>query len=243
MPNGGELILRTENLHFDKVFIKSKPDIVSVYYIKVTVADDGFGMSKEVCEHVFEPFFTTKEEGKGTGLGLATVYGIVKNHGGYIDVSSEPCKGTIFTLYFPVSEKKVIEIKKDTTFIKGSATILVIYDEEIVINLAKKMLRNLGYKVLIADDSGKGLEIFKEKKDIIDLVLLDMIMPNLDGKETFMRLREINPSVKILLTSGNSKNSKVAEILKKGAQGFIQKPYIMQELSNIISETLNKSNS
>jgi len=164
MPNGGELILRTENLYFDKVFIKSKPDIVPVYYIKVTVADDGFGMSKEVCEHVFEPFFTTKEEGKGTGLGLATVYGIVKNHGGYIDVSSEPCKGTIFTLYFPVSEKKVIEIKKDITLIKGSATILVIDDEEIVINLAKKMLRNLGYKVLIADGGGNGLRYLKKKR-------------------------------------------------------------------------------
>ena len=224
MPDGGELIFKTENSGDD---------------VCISITDTGIGMTKKVKDRIFEPFFTTKDEGKGTGLGLATVYGIVKNHGGNINVYSEPGEGTTFTITFPVSEKEIVEVEKEDKIQKGDATVLVVDDEEPVRISLNFLLNSLGYNVLLAKDGKEAVKIFKQKKDEIDLVLLDMIMPEMTGRETNIKLRTINPGVKVLLSSGYSQEGTATEILNEGALGFIQKPFTEQELSTAISEALN----
>ncbi len=239
MPTGGVLFFKTENIYIDDKYVKQFPYFNSGDYVKISVTDSGIGMTQKVKENIFEPFFTTKGEGKGTGLGLATVYGIVKNHGGHINVYSEPGEGTTFTLFFPVSEKDIKKIEKKDGLIKGDATILVVDDEKDVRKLAKKMLSGLGYNVIVAENGKEALIIYKAEKENIDLVLLDMIMPELAGRETNLELRKINPDIKVLLSSGYSRNGMAGEILEEGVSGFIQKPFTLVELSKKISEILN----
>ncbi|MCP4726536.1 MAG: PAS domain S-box protein, partial [bacterium] len=238
MPKGGDLIFKTENIYADEKFKRQNPYFNLGHYVKISITDTGTGMSKRVKENIFDPFFTTKGEGKGTGLGLATVYGIVKNHDGQISVYSEPDKGTTFILYFPVSEKKILEAPEVMEIIKGEATILVVDDEEHVRELSVDMLKELGYKTLLAKDGKEAVSIFKKRKDEIDLVLLDMIMPEMAGRETNLRLKSINPDVRVLLMSGYSQNGTAAEILDEGVLGFIQKPFGMGELSAAIAKVL-----
>ena len=237
MPDGGELIFKTENVFIDEEYSSRFPDFKTGNYVKVSMTDSGKGMKKEVKDRIFEPFFTTKE--KGTGLGLATVYGIMKNHKGHINCYSEPGEGTTFTIYFPFSKKEIVEERAEAKFIRGTETILVVDDEKDVIVLTKTLLTNLGYKVLTADDGIEALRIYSQGKDEIDLVLLDMIMPNQAGVKTFWELKKINQKVKVLLMSGFSQNGKATEILKGGAKGFIQKPFKLYELSKVLSEILN----
>lgn len=239
MPRGGVLSFKTENVFLDDDFSFRFPEFHPGEYVKISVTDTGVGMTDEIQKHIFEPFFTTKGEGKGTGLGLATVYGIVKSHNGHMSVYSEPGEGTTFSLYFPVSNSEIIETKKEFNIIKGEATILVVDDEESVRGMAEDMLEVLGYKVLSAEDGRKAVKIYKEKKNEIDLVLLDMIMPKMAGKETYRALKKITPDIKVLLASGYSQNDKTKEILDEGALGFVQKPFGIQELSKTLSETLN----
>lgn len=239
MPKGGVLAFKTENVFIDKFFIQRFSEFKPGNYVKISITDTGIGMTEEIQKHIFEPFFTTKAESKGTGLGLATVYGIVKSHNGHVSVYSEPGKGTTFSLYFPASDKKIVEIKKEFNIIKGEATILVVDDEESIRSMAAEMLDMLGYKVLTAADGREAVDIFKEQKNEIDLVLLDMIMPNMAGKETYRELKKITPDVKVLLASGYSQNDKTKEILDEGVLGFVQKPFGISVLSKMISETLN----
>lgn len=243
MPNGGELIFKTENVYLGKEYARRYHEFKRGYYVKVSITDTGIGIPKEVKDHIFEPFYTTKGKGKGTGLGLATVYGIIKNHSGCINCYSEPERGTTFTIYLPVSKKEIIERHSDIKVIRGNETILVVDDEEDVRNLAKKQLENLGYKVILARDGIEAVEIYKKEKGKIDLVLLDMIMPNIAGKETYCVIKKINPEVKVLLTSGFSQNGKASEILQEGVIGFIQKPFKLCELSKVIYEALRGLNS
>ncbi|MCP5103530.1 MAG: PAS domain S-box protein [bacterium] len=240
MPNGGNLIIKTENIFLTENYSGKFPEIQPGNYIRISITDTGTGMSKEIKKHIFEPFFTTKEEGRGTGLGLATVYGIVKSHHGHIAVYSEPGEGTTFTLYFPVSEKNIaVAVKKDIIIVRGEAVILVVDDEESVRDMAEDALDILGYKVLCAGDGSEAVTIYKEKKNEIDLVLLDMVMPIMAGKETYLELKKLNPKVKVLLVSGYSQNEKATEILEEGVLGFVQKPFGLQKLSEQISQTLN----
>ncbi len=239
MPRGGILGFKTENVFLDEDFAFRFPEFQPGEYVKISVTDSGVGMTDEIQKHIFEPFFTTKGEGKGTGLGLATVYGIVKSHNGHISVYSEPGEGTTFSLYFPVSESEIVEIKKEFNIIKGEATILVVDDEESVRGMAEDMLDVLGYNVLTAADGRKAVNIYKENKNEIDLVILDMIMPIMAGKETYRELRKITPDIKVLLASGYSENDKTKEILDEGALGFVQKPFGIQELSKTLDDTLN----
>ncbi|MCP4727806.1 MAG: PAS domain S-box protein, partial [bacterium] len=207
MPQGGELQLKTENTHIDYEYTTRYPEFEIGEYTKIMITDSGIGMTKDVKDSIFEPFFTTK--GEGTGLGLATVYGIVKNHGGHIGVYSEPEIGTTFTLYFPISEKNLeIEEIIEESYPVGDATILVIDDESQVRSVAEFILKSLGYKVLLATDGKKGLKKFKDNIDEIDLVLLDMVMPNMAGKETYLEMRNIQPDVKVILASGYSQEGK-----------------------------------
>jgi len=179
--------------------------------------------------------------GRGTGLGLASVYGVIKNHGGYINVYSEKNEGTTFTIYLPASEKDVPgEMKLPEKVVPGTAALLLVDDEDIIIEVGEQMLKTLGYEVLLARGGKKAIEIYTNNKDKVDMVLLDMIMPDLGGGETYDRLKEINPDVKVLLSSGYSINEKANEILERGCNGFIQKPFDLRELSEKIGEILCK---
>jgi len=241
MPMGGKIIFKTENVYLDKEHISEYPEFEPGHYVKLSITDTGIGMTKVVKERAFEPFFTTKGEVKGTGLGLATVYGIVKNHNGQIYCVSEPGKGTTFTIYLPASEEEIIEEKiVKTRILRGDETILVVDDEENIREFTKEQLESIGYRVKLAGDGIEAIKIYKEKKDEIDLILLDMIMPDMAGKETFQELRKINPDVKVLLISGFSEDERAIETIDKGALGFIPKPFSLQELSESISEALKK---
>ncbi|MFC1563506.1 PAS domain S-box protein [candidate division KSB1 bacterium] len=241
MPSGGRLEINTDIGEMDNIYIRRCPELIPGSYVIVSIRDFGIGMTKEVADHIFEPFFTTKGEGKGTGLGLATVYGIVKNHKGHIDVESAPGKGTVFNLFFPVSEKAAVEPVKEENPVKGNATILVIDDEKEIRKLFRKTLGSLGYKVLTAENGRIGVEIYQKKGKNIDLVILDMVMPELGGKETFSILKKINPEVKVIISSGYSKNEKTLTLLKDGIFDFIQKPFKINELSIMVSKILDKN--
>jgi two-component system cell cycle sensor histidine kinase/response regulator CckA len=198
-------------------------------------------MDKMIQERIFDPFFTTKEMGRGTGLGLASVYGIVKGHGGYIDVYSEKGKGSTFNVYLPALDQKTHKcVETEMKCIKGSGIVLLVDDEKALLNVGAKLLKKLGYTVLEAAAGAEAVEIYKEDKDKIDIVILDMIMPDMSGGEVYDRISEINPEVKVLLSSGYSIDGKATEILKRGCDGFIQKPFRLQELSERIKEVLAK---
>ncbi|MBT8368969.1 MAG: response regulator, partial [Deltaproteobacteria bacterium] len=208
-------------------------------YVRLTVTDTGIGMDKRTQERIFEPFFTTKKMGRGTGLGLASVYGIIKSHGGYIEIESEKEHGTTFTIFLPAHSKEIPKtIQSSETIIEGSGTILLVDDEEIVLEAGVKMLELLGYRVLKAGSGIEAVEVYKDNKDAIDLVILDMIMPGVGGGETFDKIKKINPIVKVLLSSGYSLDGKAAEILKRGCKGFMQKPFNLQKLSGKVKEIL-----
>ncbi len=242
MPDGGDIIFKTENVFLDKEYENKYVNFKPGHYVALSITDTGTGMPKEVKEKIFEPFFTTKEEGKGTGLGLATVYGIIKKHKGYINVYSEPGEGTTFNLYFPVSEKEVIEKKiRKKSSIKGNGeTIFIVDDEEDIREPTETHLRRLGYKSIVASDGVEAIDIYREKKNEIDLVLLDIQMPRKGGLETCLELRELNPSVKIIVTSGDSPDkNKIKKILSLNENyKFVQKPYITSDLLETIYETL-----
>jgi two-component system cell cycle sensor histidine kinase/response regulator CckA len=240
MSAGGELFLETGNVTSRNM--KNKPYKVKTgNYVLITVRDTGTGMDRKTMEHIFEPFFSTKGLAKGTGLGLASVYGMVKAHGGYIDVESKKGRGTTFNIYLPASEKQILEKKVPQGKIeKGHETVLLVDDEEMILEVGQALLESLGYTVLVAKGGREALEIYKENRDIIDMIILDMIMPDMGGGETYDHLRAINPEVRILLSSGYSIDGQAKEILERGCDGFIQKPFNMKELSGKIREILDK---
>ena len=237
MPQGGDLHLKTENVILDADFVNNKPYKVEAGdYIKISVTDTGIGIDKETQERIFEPFFTTKEMGRGTGLGLASVYGVIKSHGGYINVYSETDQGTTFTIYLPASRKKIQkEIAKTVpTIAMGTGTILLIDDEEMIIKVGEELLQELGYDVLAARSGQEAIELYEKNAHKIDLVIMDMIMPGMGGGETFDRLKRINRDIKVLLSSGYSINGQASKILERGCDGFIQKPFNLSQLSDKI---------
>ena len=231
MPGGGDLFLKTMNVTYKDM--KNKPyEVEPGNYVLLTIRDTGLGMDKETMKRIFDPFFTTKGLAKGTGLGLASTYGIIKAHGGYIDVYSERGHGTTFEIYLPASKKEETKEKEAATeVLDGKETILLIDDEDVIIDVCKEILKALGYKVLIASCGIEALEIYKKNKNNIDIVILDMIMPGIGGGETYDRIKEINPDIKVLLSSGYSIDGQATEILKRGCNGFIQKPFNMKQFS------------
>ena len=240
MPGGGDLYLSVENVELDKVDVNPY-DIEPGKFVKMTVTDVGIGMDEATKARVFEPFFTTKELGRGTGLGLASAYGIIKNHGGFINVESEKELGTSFMIYLPASLKEVDdEYTSKDEIQKGRETILLIDDEEMILDIGSKMLEGLGYKVITASGGRQGFEIYEKNQDRFDLVILDMIMPDFGGKRTFENLHKIDQSVRVLLSSGYSLDSQAEEIMQSGCKGFIQKPFTMVELSKKIRGILDE---
>ena len=241
MPDGGDLFIETENVdHHDMKgsLYEPKPGA----YVRLRVRDTGMGMDEKTMSRIFDPFFTTKEMGRGTGLGLASVYGIVKGHGGYVDVDSERKEGTTFSLYFPAS-KRLIRRSPPTQSspVEGSGTILLVDDEERVLHITAKLLGHLGYRVLEAKCGREAVELYRKNSGGIDIVVLDMIMPELSGAQTFEILKGIDPDVKVLLCSGYSITGQATDILGLGCDGFIQKPYNTNDLSRKLDEILGRS--
>jgi PAS domain S-box-containing protein len=238
MPGGGDIYLETENviLHDEKTLpFSAKPG----KYVKTTVTDTGSGMDEQTRLRVFDPFFTTKEMGRGIGLGLASVYGIIKGHRGLINVYSEPGHGTTFTIYLPASDKAVVkERQTPLTITRGMETILLVEDEKIVLDLNRELLEALGYTIHATSSGSEAIAVYREKRNMIDLVILDMVMPGISGSRTFDRLREINPEVKILLSSGYSLNGEAQHIMDRGCNGFLQKPFQIEKLSRKVREIL-----
>ncbi len=198
-------------------------------------------MDEATRSRIFEPFFSTKERGRGTGLGLASVYGIIKNHGGFISVESEKGAGSTFIIHLPASEEKTEEEDHpESRPERGQETILIIDDEEMIVDVGRQMLEALGYIVLTAAGGREGIDIFQRNARSVDLVILDMIMPDLSGRETFEALRRRNPAVNVLLSSGYSLDSQAKDLMAEGCKGFIQKPFTMAELSRKIREMIEK---
>ena len=244
MPEGGVLTFQTKEVNIKKEEATKYPELNAGDYINISVIDTGVGMSAKTTDRIFEPFYSTKERGKGTGLGLATVYGIIKKHNGHIICQSSLDQGTRFEIYLPVSneipqeEEDLLLEMIDAEDCQEKYTILVIDDEERIRELALEQLTDLGYDIITAANGKEGVEIYEGKWREIDLVLLDMIMPNMPGKEAFYLLKAINPEVKILLISGFSQDGRASELLQNGALGFIQKPYRLADLSNKIYHAL-----
>ena len=240
MPGGGDLFLKTINVV--DMDLTGKPYKVKPgNYVLLTVKDTGVGMDEETKERIFEPFFTTKGLATGTGLGMAAAYGIIEGHGGYIDVDSMKGEGTTFSIYLPATEKMIKEKKAlSDELVRGKGTVFLVDDEEMISDAGGQMLKYLGYEVLLANNGQEALELYKKNQDKIDMVLLDMVMPVMGGGEAFDRMKEMNPNVKVLLSSGYSLEGEAKEILKRGCDAFIQKPFKLEELSQKIGEILGK---
>lgn len=241
MPTGGELLLRTANAAHHEMkgsLYNPKPG----NYVLLTVSDTGVGMDEETKRRIFEPFFTTKEMGRGTGLGLASVYGIVKSHGGYIDVESERGKGTTFMVYLQATQEAVEKSAATAAHVvkKGAETILLVDDEEMIRKVGRELLQQMGYKVLLAEGGTEAVEIYRKDRGAVDLVILDMIMPDMNGGEVYDQLKELAPGIRVLLSSGYSIDGQATEILERGCDGFIQKPFNIRQLSQKIREVLDK---
>ena len=239
MPQGGTLTITTDK-------VELAPDKVAAYelppgrYVKIAVADTGIGMDSETQRRIFDPFFTTKEVGTGTGLGLASAYGIITNHQGIIEVESDRDRGTTFTIYLPASDLPAIEkSRQPVRRVSGYETLLLVDDEEMILNVGTQMLERLGYTVLTARTGQDAIDIYRREMGTIAMVILDMIMPVMSGRDLFENLKEINPDLKTLLSSGYSIDGQAAEILKRGCNGFIQKPFTLDALSQKIREIID----
>lgn len=239
MPNGGKLQLTVAPVTLEGIACEpylAKPG----QYAKISITDSGNGMDEETQQKVFDPFFTTKEKERGTGLGLASAYGIIRNHGGFISVYSEIGKGSVFTIFLPLSNKETDTIPESKDrIIHGSGKVLLVDDEDLIIEVGQALLQALGYEVIVAKGGREAITRIINNKDKIDLVILDMIMPQMDGSKTFDKIRELSPDLPVILSSGYSIDGLAAAILKRGCNDFIQKPFNMAELSAKISRILD----
>ncbi len=240
MPDGGTIIYRVEVIHPDETLRKRHPQLMADQYILLSVSDTGCGIPDHVKERIFEPFFTTKDARSGSGMGLAMVYGIVHNHGGAIEVETAMKQGTTFKLYFPFAahQERPFEAKAPSDLVAGSGKILLVDDEELVRKVAATLLKHLGYEVATASDGREAVAYYREHAQEVALVVLDMIMPRMNGRECFRALRGINPNVKAVLVTGYDQNHAAQELLDEGVQGFIQKPYELAEFSKIVADAI-----
>lgn len=244
MPNGGQLVFHTEIVEFDDESTWRLAGLKAARYIVLEVTDTGEGIPLEIQDRVFEPFFTTKEQGKGTGMGLATAYGIVKNHGGMIRLESTEGRGATFKVFLPLIEEGPEAATAPETgsgLVRGQGTVMVIDDEAVVRNLATTMLEQLGFAVEAFADPQEAVEYFAVHHDRIALVVIDMIMPRMNGRQCFEALLGIDPNVPAILSSGYGRDNAIQETLDLGRTAFVQKPYRLQTLSDAIRSVLTRS--
>lgn len=243
MPSGGNLTIETRNIALEKSQIP-RHAVTADNYIKTSVIDEGIGMDEKTMKRIFDPFFTTKEMSRGTGMGLASAYGIIQNHNGFFEVISKMGQGSILSFYLPayngIAQKEQAE--DPGQIMTGNETILLVDDEVIIADVAMEMLESLGYNVLLATNGHKAIEIYAKEKDRIDLVILDLVMPGLSGANTFEQLKNKNQDIKVLLSSGYSLSGEARNMMTNGCCGFIQKPYDVVKLSQKIKEILNTKN-
>jgi len=239
MKNGGMLVIETRNITLSENYCSSSLfDLKPGEFIEIEVRDSGTGISPENVEKIFEPFFTTKKQGEGTGLGLASVYGTIQDHHGAINVYSEVGTGTVFHLYIPCGEEKEEKEQKNEVLLSGVGQILLVDDEELIRVTSEYTLNNMGYEVILAENGLEAVDIFKEKFAEIDLVIMDMIMPEMNGSEASYKMKEIDPNCKIIISSGFTKDENLKELKKDGLLGFIQKPFRDYELSKLLTEIM-----
>ncbi len=242
MPAGGTLTFATRNLPTPRGPVAADPPAAADDHLEITVTDTGTGIAPEVRQRIFEPFFTTKDPGRGTGLGLAGVYGCVTNHGGAIDVSSQPGAGSTFSVRLPTSDQPVATPDAPPApLIRGAGRILVVEDEDAVRDLLDQALRRLGYETILCADGLAAEAVFREQADGIDLVILDLVMPRLGGAETFARLHAIASDVPVIIASGFSQNEAVEALRRAGAAGFLAKPYQLGQLSRTVQHHIRRS--
>jgi CheY-like chemotaxis protein len=236
------ILIQVENRTIHKGDTLSSPDSQPGNYIVLRVKDNGPGIKHHVLSRIFEPFFTTKNLGQGTGLGLATVFGIVKQHNGWIEVQSEVGKGSIFDVYIPIHLPPAEQTEEKPTFVDapgGNETILLVDDEKMVRDLGRAILKRKGYSVITANDGKRGLESFLKEKENVDLVILDQTMPYLSGKEVLGQIRLISPFTKVLMSSGYVDTDLENEFRKMGAAGFVAKPYSIEGLASKVRKILD----
>ncbi len=241
MSDGGKLMIETRNITLDEDYCKLNLEAGPGPYVLLSVSDTGHGMEKEVLEHIFEPFFTTKKPGEGTGLGLSMVFGIVKNHGGFINCYSSPGNGTTFHLYFPAVNIET-DRRQDHEWAAlpgGAETILLVDDEDLIRDLGQRLLVKAGYEVVSARSGEEAIEVFQTRWERIPLVILDLIMPGMGGKKCLEELRKINPHSKVLVTSGYSARASLAESVRNDVQGFVGKPFNTWELLSSVRNILD----
>jgi PAS domain S-box-containing protein len=243
MPEGGTLTVETENAELDRAYCSASPfEIQPGPVIQVTLRDTGCGIPPDIQRQIFEPFFTTKETGQGTGLGLAAVYGTIKEHQGVITVYSEESVGTTFHIYLPLAQESHAAAHTALSAeapVRGEGCILIVDDEAVIRNMAREILTELGYEVLLAEDGQEGVDVYKEKQEKIDLVILDLVMPKMSGRDCFQALRKIDPEVKVILSSGFARDTSVSDLFEAGAVGFVKKPYRGVALSQAVSRCLH----
>jgi two-component system cell cycle sensor histidine kinase/response regulator CckA len=243
MPQGGKLTIETANVELDEGYSRAHVGVQSGFYVRLIISDTGIGMSSEVKERIFEPFFTTKEKGKGTGLGLSTVYGIVKQSGGNVWVYSELGKGTAFKVYLPRVDEPLEEEKerrKKEELPSGRETVLVAEDEDDVRNLVMQILKRQGYRVLEAANGGEALIACEKYKEKIHLLVTDVVMPGMSGRELSERLLPLHPEMKVLYMSGYTDDTILRYGVLEGEINFVQKPFSVEALTQKVREVLEK---
>ena len=244
IPSGGKITIETRNVYLDETYAKGHVAVAAGHYVMLAVSDTGTGMNEEIRQHIFEPFFTTKETGKGTGLGLSTVYGIIRQSGGTIWVYSEPAKGTTFKIYLPRVQESAEEYKRpvpSTDLARGTETILLVEDDELVRKLAREVLETSGYRVLEAASGEGALSICEENKDVIHLLLTDVVMPRMSGREVANNLLSLHPEMRIVYMSGYAENAIVHHGVLEQGTWFIQKPFSPHALALKVREVLDAS--
>lgn len=237
MPNGGWITIRSFVTTINRVQA-DRNDVRPGRYFGISIQDTGIGMDETIVERIFEPFFTTREIGAGVGLSMAAAYGVIRNHGGFITVQSKIGKGSAFGIYLPCGEDSMAGGVETVNLDAGKGTVLLVDDDEMILDIGTGLLEKLGYRVLVADGGEKAIQIYQAKMQEIDLVILDLVMPVMDGEALFDALKAMNPQIKVIVSSGYPIDGKANEILKKGGNAFIQKPFSMKTFSEKIKTVL-----
>ncbi|WP_051309142.1 PocR ligand-binding domain-containing protein [Desulfogranum japonicum] len=242
MPDGGVLFISTSNIDLNNPSPTKHDPLKKGTYLVISIQDSGHGIPEDIQPNIFEPFFTTKDTGKGTGLGLAAVYGTIKDHHGDINVTSTPGLGTIFTILLPIaaSEKYTLTSRNEEHVVQGKGTILLVDDEDIIRTTGTLLLEEIGYQILLAENGEQAVNMYRELMDTIDLVILDVVMPVMDGRDAYRQLRATNPDIPIIISSGFAKDISMSEILADGRTSFIMKPFNFAELSKLVADYIGK---